>query len=118
MAATVVSTLALVVCTDNEEATGWQLTRERMANLAAALVMCEQGHGKLPQSLGDLEELGAPYFEESLLVDAWGGRMTYRLPIEESRTFRICSAGPDGIEGAGGDDACYSPSDGLVRDDD
>jgi hypothetical protein len=105
-------------CSDNEKPTGWQLTRERMANLASAIVIYEQEHGELPHSLGALREVGAPYFDPSQLTDAWGNPMRYRLVSDNSKDFIICSSGPNGlVEGSGGDDGCYSPSEGLVRAD-
>jgi len=85
-------------------------------NLTAAIVMYEEDHGVLPHSLGDLAELGAPYFKPTFLRDAWDEPMRYQLLSPENGEFEICSSGPNtSWEKSGGDDGCYSLSSGLTR---
>ena len=94
----------------------------RAAEREIALAKCTQYHGAVsiwlmktrarhvPRSLEELETplfLGEPNYLR-VQQDPWGG--AYRVESEGGRKCRICSDGPDGVEG-NGDDICFEPRD-------
>jgi len=94
-----------------------QTTKSKMNNLKQIITSYRMANNSVPDSLNELlkedpKNLGDPWAEPNLLLDAWENE--FRYDKVSSRKFVIISLGGDGVEGGEFADADISTEDSKL----